>query len=142
MRSLRARVRLWAIAWLLMQVAALSAFVPRDCCVAHRRAETTPSCHETPKPTHCPMPGGGDAPCDRHRHPAAQEAREEGSSTPDCVMRRACQAPAVFTIFAGPGIMPATRAATLDAGVPAPATPLFETPITRNRRPDLRPPRA
>ena len=142
MRSLRARVRLWAVAWLLMQAATLSAFVPRDCCAAHRPTESAPSCHEAPKRTHCPMRATGDAPCAKHRHAAAHDARREGPGTPDCVMRRACQAPAVFTIFASPGILPVTLTATLDAGVLAPLTVLRETPIARNRPPDVRPPRA
>lgn len=142
MRSLRGRVRLWAIAWLLMQAAALSAFVPRDCCASHRPAERAPSCHKAPKRTHCPMRASGEAPCDMHRHAAAQDTPDQDSGTPDCVMRRACQAPAVFTIFASPGILPVTMAATLEVGVPAPATALRETPIVRNRPPDLRPPRA
>ena len=142
MRSLRGHVRLWAIAWLLMQAAALSAFMPRDCCAAHRPAESTPSCHEAPKRAHCPMRGTGDAPCSMHRHAAAGHARSEGSGAPDCVMRRACQTPAVFTIFANPGIMPVTLTATLDAGVPVPEPTLRETPLARNRPPDPRPPRA
>jgi hypothetical protein len=87
------------------------------------------------------MRAGREAPCDMHRHAAAQEAPDQGSGTPDCVMRRACQAPAVFTIFASPGILPVALTATLDAGVAAPSTALQETPIARNRPPDLRPPR-
>ena len=112
MRSLRGHVRLWAIAWLLMQATALSAFVPRDCCASHHPAANVAPCHEEPK------------------------------GTPDCVMRRSCQAPTVFTIFASPGILPSMLAVTPDAGVPTPAPLLLETPLARSGRPDPRPPRA
>ena len=142
MRSLRGHVRLWAIAWLWMQAAALAAFVPRDCCALHRSPENTPSCHEAPKRTHCPMRTSGDEACAMHRHGATAQHRDPDSTTSDCVMRRACQAPAVFTIFASPGILPATMLATPDAGVPAPAPALRETPIARNHSPILPPPRA
>ena len=116
MRSLRARVRLWAIAWLLMQATALSAFVPRDCCASHRPVANATSCHEEPK-SHHPDPL-------------------------KCAMRQACQAPTVFTIFASPGILPSTLAVTRDVGVSAPAPALLETPLARSGRPDIRPPRA
>ena len=116
MRSLRGHVRLWAIAWLLMQATALSAFVPRDCCASHRPATSAVPCHEEPK---------GHQP-----------------DTPDCVMRQACQTPTVFTIFASPGILPSTLAVTRDVGVSAPAPALLETPLARSGRPDIRPPRA
>ena len=142
MRGLRGHVRLWAVAWLLMQAAALSAFVPRDCCARHRPSEKTPSCHEAPGVTHCPMQARGGDPCDMHRHGTAAERRDAEATTSDCVMRRACEAPAVFTIFASPGILPATVLASFDAGQPAPRSVLREAPISRNCPPDLQPPRA
>ena len=36
MTIIRRRLRLWVTAWLVFQVASLSALVPRDCCAAHR----------------------------------------------------------------------------------------------------------
>ena len=36
MRVFRRHLRLWVAAWIAFQVVSLSAFVPRDCCAAHR----------------------------------------------------------------------------------------------------------
>src|SRR5262245_35583755 len=36
MTLFRRHLRLWVAAWLAFQVVSLSAFVPRDCCAAHR----------------------------------------------------------------------------------------------------------
>ena len=104
-------MRLWAIVWLLMQATALSAFVPRDCCASHRPTASAAPCHEEPK------------------------------GAPDCVMRQACHTPAVFTIFASPGILPSMLVATLDVGVATPTPALCETPLARSGQPDPRPPR-
>jgi hypothetical protein len=43
----RRRLRLWAITWLLLQVVSLTALIPRDCCIGHRRAAepAAPACH-------------------------------------------------------------------------------------------------
>jgi hypothetical protein len=73
MTAIRRRVRAVACAWLLCQVASLSAFVPESCCTAHaaeaearRQAE---ACHEDAAPAEpkegaaCPMHKSGSHDC-------------------------------------------------------------------------------
>lgn len=63
MKAIRRRLRLWVAAWLVVQAASLSAFVPRDCCAAHRPAShQAPSCHESAPAPHCSMRGECDGP--------------------------------------------------------------------------------
>src|SRR5687768_15297394 len=71
MTAVRRRVRAIAIAWLLCQVASLSAFVPRDCCTSHAAQVATKTteaaCHESepvaPKEGDaCPMNHGSHSP--------------------------------------------------------------------------------
>ena len=57
MRLLRLRLRHWAALWLLVQATSLAAFVPRECCKAHR-----PSRQEAPA-----LPQEGGAPRTRTR---------------------------------------------------------------------------
>ena len=61
MITLRRGLRLWATAWLVFQVATLSALVPRDCCFVHRPAAAEESCHK-PAPVKCAMRATCDGP--------------------------------------------------------------------------------
>jgi hypothetical protein len=93
MNEIRRRVRAVAFAWLLCQVASLSAFVPEACCVSHAAEEAakqkTEVCHEdAPAPVE---PKEGDA-CPMHH----------GSSTQDgCTISNACDGPGqqLLTLF-------------------------------------------
>jgi hypothetical protein len=76
-----------------------------------------------------------------HRQTDADHESDQGSRTPDCVIRQTCQAPAVFTILANPGILPVASTAAVEEGVPTSAPVLREVPIASNRPPDRRPPR-
>ncbi len=62
----RRRLRLWAITWLLLQVVSLTALIPRDCCVGHRRAAApaTPACHRPAEEatTRCAVSGTCEGP--------------------------------------------------------------------------------
>lgn len=119
MAILRRRVRLWVMAWFFLQVASLSALVPRDCCVAHRPVVTVPSCHEV-----------------------AHEAPVPSSSSSDCVMRGTCQGPPLFTVFSSAGLPAATSQSSPQA-LPTPrAADLAEHTLARVQPPDLPPPRA
>lgn len=96
MSALRSRARLIAIAWLLCQVASLSAFMPEDCCEKHMAAVAKASgeaapCHDAeqapePEPEpgdDCPMKHGTDEACPMHR-----------SSTDECCgMSSVCNGP-------------------------------------------------
>ena len=95
MTLLRRHLRLWVTAWIAFQAASLSAFVPRECCIAHR------------------MPvqeQGADESC---HHP--QPAREE---SPECAMRSTCNGPlAVLAALLSPHAVLADRASV--ASIPA-----------------------
>lgn len=56
MTTIRAGLRLWVTAWLVFQVASLSALVPRACCAAHRPppSATEHMCHEAAAPVEQP----------------------------------------------------------------------------------------
>ena len=79
---------MWATVWLVCQLAAVSAFVPRDCCAAHRRAATVAGSHAT---------HGGHA-----AHHSPRPTHDDRS----CVMRGTCNGPldAIATLFMAPGL--------------------------------------
>src|SRR5690349_1548623 len=85
MTLLRRRVRAVAFAWLLCQVASLSAFVPAECCAAHAAEvaakQKAASCHEA-----APVaPKDGDA-CPMHHQPSSHDC---------CKMTNGCAGPGV-----------------------------------------------
>ena len=144
MQVIRTRVRAIALLWLLGQVAALSAFVPENCCVSHieERAakEKKDACHES-EPAQAPEPG--DA-CPMQHDTGAACPMHAGKSTDRCAMSNACAGPAahLITLFAYLGAIerPASTEVTLEstaAFIPSAATPLY-----RFTRPDSPPPKA
>lgn len=137
MTSIRRRVRAVAFAWLLCQVASLSAFVPEICCVSHAEEaaakEKAAACHEAPTPTPAPTPKDGDA-CPMHH----------GTKSHDCcVMTNACDGPGTHlaSLFAFIGVpeTPASSSVVIDsvAAVIAPPEPL----LYRLAIPDAPPPK-
>jgi hypothetical protein len=117
MAILRRHVRLWVMAWFLLQAASLSALVPRDCCVSHRPVVAVPSCHEAD-----------------HEAPPA--------SSHDCVMRGTCQGPPLFTVFSSAGLPAATSTSWPQASPTPRAANLAERTLARVQPPDLPPPRS
>lgn len=150
MSAFRSRMHLVALAWLLCQVATLSAFVPEDCCAKHtaiaaaKHAPDTPDCHESedasvpePEPESgamCPMHHGGDAACPMH-----------GSSSGECCgMSNGCDGPnrPLAHLFAFVGILdgPTLSLASPDS---APATVDRPAPLLhRLVSPDAPPPKS
>src|SRR6185436_20429484 len=93
MTAIRRRVRAVAFAWLLCQVASLSAFVPEQCCIAHAAEAAAKAkagaCHEEATP---PASKEGDA-CPLHK----------GRTTHDCcAITNACDGPGaqLLSLFA------------------------------------------
>ena len=135
MNSIRRRVRAVAFAWLLCQVASLSAFVPGDCCISHAAEaaakKKAAACHEEAAP---PAPKDGDA-CPLH----------EGRTKHDCcAMTNACDGPGVqlLTLFSfittiDEPVVSSTILESATAFVP-PAPPL----LSRLALPDAPPPKA
>lgn len=99
----RRHVRVWATVWLVCQLAAVSAFVPRDCCAEHRAAATATESHGA------------------HGGHAAHLSHRPSHDDRSCVMRGTCNGPldAIATLFMAPGLalQPFTL---LDDGVPRP----------------------
>ena len=162
MTVLRRHLRLWALTWLILQAGSLAAFVPRDCCAAHRPAAATKTCHETPPTAHCPMRDGTGEPCPMHRpsattthaghhaeaahvHDAEQPTTDNAShSTPTerCVMRGSCQGVTFASVLSYPGILPDSLPAPVRLALPAPPTDLRQQTLSQLVAPDPHPPRA
>ena len=140
MGAVRRHLRALSAAWLLFQALSLSAFVPRDCCAAHRpAADAGESCHQ-PAPPDCPMRGADGAPCPMHRGHAGHDL----SPRDQCALRGACSGPlgAVAAQLANVGILSDTS-----PSLPVPAAapfilPAAGLPAGQIVPPDPPPPRA
>lgn len=105
MQSIRRSLRLLVAIWLVVQVASLSALVPRDCCAAHSSTNAAkPACHEKAAATQCPMRAADGTPCPMHRGDHHEAA---GSSRDGCAMRSTCDGPmaALFAQLSNYGIL-------------------------------------
>jgi len=131
-------VRLWVAAWLLFQVASLSALVPKDCCAAHHAAAPTKqhSCHEDAGAPDSAMETG--AHCPMHHNGGNGEEPASG-----CTMRGTCSGPmaALMSFLSNTGVLTDSfkLTPTLHAGF-AP-DPLREHLTSRLASPDPPPPR-
>lgn len=121
MTLVRRHLRLWVAAWIAFQAASLSAFVPRECCIAHRmpahEAGAEPSCH----------------------HP--ETARE---AMPECALRSSCNGPlAMLAALLSPHAVLADQAG-VESVAPTAATPraAIEQPHSLAIPPDSPPPRS
>jgi hypothetical protein len=158
MTILRRHVRLWATAWLVLQAASLSAFVPRDCCAAHRPEVAKPSCHEVAPQSHCPMRAADGKPCPMHRAPETAVHEGHGSHgdhdaagdpTDDrraperrCVIGGTCQGPTFALILSNPGLVPDATVTMPQLAIVEPASVFDRTPRAGFQPPHPRPPRA
>ena len=144
MHVIRTRVRAIALLWLLGQVAALSAFVPENCCVSHveERAakEKQDACHESDPP---PEPEPGDA-CPMQHETGAACPMHAGKSADRCAMSNACAGPGthLITLFAYLGGIeaPASNEVTLESA--AAVVPTTARSLSRFISPDAPPPKA
>jgi hypothetical protein len=96
---MRRHLRLFTLTWLVCQVLSLSAFVPSDCCAAHRgTAAAGQECHGDADGL-CPMRAVTGEECPMH-------ASGSASSAP-CVMRGLCNGPAVAlsALLSVPGVL-------------------------------------
>ncbi len=143
MTTLRRRLRLWAAAWLVCQTASLVAFVPWDCCVAHKmtklRAER--SCHETPPAASaCPMHvTATGAACPMHD---GHGKNEKPASS--CAMRGTCQGPmaALLSLLSNYGPLSDPFDLSPDLRLVSALRPLHEQLVVRLSPPEPPPPRA
>lgn len=143
MQAIRTRVRMVALLWLLGQTAALAAFVPDNCCIAHtnERAakEKQEACHDAepvePEPGDlCPMQHGDGAACPMHSSKAGK----------CCAMSNACDGPGQYltTLFAY--VATVERPATIETLLEASPVhfPLAPPSLQRPASPDAPPPKA
>jgi hypothetical protein len=143
MQSIRRGLRLWVAIWLVVQVASLSALVPRDCCPAHRPAASPgkPSCHEEAAATRCPMRATDGTPCPMHRGDNSEAA---DTSRDRCAMRSSCTGPmaALLAQLSNQGILTDPFQVQPDRQA-SPAAPHRSVQlVTRLAPPDSPPPRA
>jgi hypothetical protein len=152
MSAFRSRLRLVAIAWLLCQVASLSAFVPEDCCAAHtaiaaakhHKAEASEACHETaeaPAPEPEPEPG---AACPMHHDDGAACPMHKSATGECCGMSNGCDGPnrPLASLFAFVGVIDAPA---LDVVAPISTPAPIDRPaplVCRLVSPDAPPPKA
>src|SRR5213083_319725 len=105
MTTIRRRLRIWVAAWLVFQVASLSALVPRACCVPYRAVATDkePDCHGNSAVSHCPKPAADGTPCPMH------QSRHDAEETPSdrCSMRATCDGPvaAMLALLSNYGVL-------------------------------------
>jgi hypothetical protein len=119
MTLFRRHLRLWVAAWIAFQALSLSAFVPRDCCAAHRLPAQDQA---------------ADASC---HHP-------QSAPSPGCTLRSECGGPLSFlaallsphAVLAEP-----TRIESVALAI-APTGRRLDTPISRTTPPDSPPPRS
>jgi hypothetical protein len=120
MTLLRRHLRLWVAAWIAFQAVSLSAFVPRECCMAHR------------------MPAQEQAADESCHHP--QPARE---AMPDCALSSTCNGPlAILAGLLSAHAVLADRSSLASIAITV-ALPRVESPSARSLAlpPDSPPPR-
>ena len=103
MTSLRHRLRWCVAAWLIVQVAALSAFVPRDCCAAHKARHQQARHQEMPATDHSNHHSMSHESMHSGAHDAAPAVPAKG-----CVMKGTCKGPmsAIIAILSSHGVPP------------------------------------
>jgi hypothetical protein len=143
MTTIRRRLRFWVAAWLLFQVASLSALVPRACCVSHRAAATDqePNCHGNSAASNCPGHAAHGTPCPMHtsdRHDGEEQASDR------CSMRATCDGPvaAMFALLSNYGVLSEPFPILPDVHAGSVSLQTRENLISRLAPPDSPPPRA
>lgn len=129
MSAVRRHLRVCVAAWLVLQAAALSSIVPRDCCAAHRPASAKRvACHEA-------APVAADV---HAHHSGAAPGRDT------CSMRGACGGPmaAFLAQLSLHGVLAERPTLVLHVSGVNVARVVSEHLISRLSAPDSPPPRA
>ncbi len=153
MTTFRRHPRLWVTAWLVFQVASLSALVPRNCCAAHQPAavKTEHSSHDSVPATDCPMLAADGTACPMHRgHGGHGDHREHGESSShedpsgECSIRGRCAGPmaSLLALLSNQGVLPEGVAALPDVESRSVSPAVRESVVSRLASPDPPPPRA
>ena len=150
MTTFRRHPRLWVTAWLVFQVASLSALVPRNCCAAHQPAavKTEHSSHDSAAATDCPMLAADGTACPMHRGHGNHRERGESSShegpSGECSIRGRCDGPmaSLLALLSNQGVLPEPVAGLPDVESYSVSPALPESVVSRLASPDPPPPRA
>lgn len=129
MKFRRGTIRRVAAIWLMLQMAWLTALIPRDCCGAHRPgASQEAGCHSPGSAAQCPMRAADGTPCPMHSasvshathgHDAPAESRLPDDPPARCSLRGACAGPmaALLVLLANHGVLPESTSAMPDVAV-------------------------
>jgi hypothetical protein len=133
MTAIRRRIRAVTLAWLLCQVASLSAFVPEQCCVSHAAAAAAKAeaaaCHEEAPPA----PQEGDA-CPMHHNSKSHDC---------CKISNTCEGPGTHltTLFAYVGVLESPASSSVTLGSTLITLPSTAPLLFRLATPDAPPPK-
>ena len=154
---MRRKLRVLAATWLMLQIAWLTAILPRDCCDAHRHADQSGQ-HSAPA-AYCPMRGEDGRPCPMHRgqdqsaHHQTQSAHHQTitaehhpspSPRTACRIAGTCDGPmaALTVLLSTHGILPAPATTLSNVGIRLAGADVGENVVGRFESPDPPPPRA
>ena len=143
MMTIRRRLQFSVAIWLVCQAASLSAFVPRDCCEAHRTSASADQQHadDHAAAAHCPMHAADGAACPMHKSGHDDAGRSSGG---ECAIRGACNGPVamIFVPLSSDGVLSDVFDSTPDLHACDTASLVYEQPIARVTPPKSPPPRA
>jgi len=147
MSLVRRHVRPFAAAWLVFQATALSALVPRACCLAHdahMAAVAAASTTEEQAPdSHCARPAESRT---ASASPAAHDHSARPAQTPrdECAIRGTCGGPAaaLFSLISTDGVLTASLGTAADFPPAGAALVPHDQLTARFESPDAPPPRA
>jgi hypothetical protein len=138
MTGFRRHLRGFVTAWLVFQVSSLSAFVPRDCCLAHQRHHQDPAGAEEQKPA-----------CHEAAASAVVQTHHDGiqptsSPKPECAMRGTCNGPlaAIAALLSNHAVVSDAFIVSLHFQTAAVVPAGHESLVSRLVPPDSPPPRA
>jgi hypothetical protein len=153
MASVRRRLRVLAMTWLVLQATWVTALVPRDCCAAHRPvSRSEQGAHHSGSAAQCPMPGSDGTPCPMHRgkadhrqhHASTGEHHHQTPTAPrECSLRGACDGPmaALLAFQSSQGILPASTGVRSGVESRSVATVFLHHLVGLFQPPDPPPPR-
>jgi hypothetical protein len=155
MKFSRGTIRRVAAIWLMLQMAWLTALVPRDCCAAHRPTGSGDAkCHSQGPAAQCPMRAANGTACPMHsgaaghgahgQDPAAEHDPQSPTPSSECALRGVCAGPmaALLVLLANHGILPESTTAVPDVAVRSITSVVGEHVAGDRVPPDPPPPRA
>lgn len=151
----RGMLRRVAAVWLMVQLAWLTALIPRDCCAAHRPDRHETGSHSSMAAGQCPMRSADGTPCPMHRaapshathghaHDAATGSDPSSEAPATCFLRGSCAGPmaALLVLLGNHGVLPESTTTPPDVAVRSIVLTVDERAAGHAVPPDPPPPRA